>query len=338
MSEERMNHLRLKDMVLYDEDHMGTAFTESVDARLGITTGISAHDRSRTIEILASKNAKRSDLKSPGHIFPLKAKNGGVLVRAGHTEAGVDLAKIAGLQPVAVICEIMNEDGSMARMPELLQFAKKHQLKIASIQSLIEHRRKFDRQIEKLAEARLPTVFGDWQANVYKSLVDQKEHVALVKGKLASKPVLVRVHSECFTGEVLGSQRCDCRYQLEGAMAMIAEKGEGVLLYMRQEGRGIGLANKIKTYQLQDEGLDTVEANVKLGFKADLRDYGIGAQILCDLGLKDILLITNNPRKIVGLGGYGLNVVGRVPLVAGKTAMNEKYLNTKKDKLGHLFD
>jgi len=337
MSEERLSRLGLKDMILLDDDHMGTAFIESVDARNGVTTGISAFDRSQTVEILASDESASEDLRKPGHMFPLKAKQGGVLVRAGHTEASVDLARLAGLKPAAVICEIMNEDGSMARLKDLRRFAQEHRLKMATIQMLIEYRKKFDSQIKKIASAKLPTPYGEWTSTVYSSLVDGKEHIVLTKGDYLKSPTLVRVHSECFTSEVLGSLRCDCRSQLDSAMAMIEEERAGVLLYMRQEGRGIGLANKIKSYQLQDEGLDTVEANAKLGFKPDLRDYGIGAQILSDLGLKKIKLITNNPRKIIGLAGHGLNVVERVSLVSVTTKLNEKYLKAKKDKLGHLF-
>ena len=338
LSDERLEALGLRNMVAKMEDPMKTAFTVSVDAKLGVATGISAYDRSRTIELLADPETKPSDLVSPGHIFPLRAKPGGVLIRAGHTEASVDLAKLAGLHPAAVICEIVNDDGTMARKQELLEFAKKFDLKISSIQALIEYRRRFEKLIEKISEAKIPTRFGEWHLKLYKSLVDGLEHVALVKGEVNEQPTLARVHSECFTSEVLGSLRCDCREQLDAAMAAIEKAGRGVLLYIRQEGRGIGLANKLKAYQLQDQGLDTVEANEKLGFKPDLRDYGTGAQILKDLGLAKIRLLTNNPRKIVGLEGHGLEVVERVALELPVNEHNRKYLQTKKDKLNHLLD
>jgi len=339
MSEERTQLLGLKDMVDGNSDDMSkTAFTLSVDAKLGITTGISAFDRSRTIEVLADTARGAGDIVAPGHIFPLKAKKGGVMTRAGHTEAGVDFSRLAGFSETSVICEIMDNDGTMMRTPELFQFAKKHNLKIGTIKALIEYRRKHDKLIEKVSEAKFPTIHGDWKLNLYRSHVDGKEHVAIVKGVVTEEPTLVRVHSECFTGDVLGSMRCDCQDQLHSAMGIIEEANNGVLLYMRQEGRGIGLANKIKAYNLQDEGLDTVEANQKLGFKPDLREYGTGAQILRDLGLKNIKLITNNPRKIIGLEGHGLTVTDRVPLVVKKHEVNKKYLDTKKAKLGHLFD
>ena len=338
MTEERARDLGLANMVDHQTDDMSrTAFTISVDAKLGITTGISAFDRARTIEILADPARTAHDLVSPGHVFPLKAKNGGVMTRAGHTEAGIDLARLAGFSPVAVICEIMNDDGSMSRTQELAAFAAHHQLKIGTIQSLIEYRHHFDKLIEKMSEAKLPTQHGSWKIKLYHSHVDGKDHVALVLGQVSEKPTLVRVHSECFTGDVLGSYRCDCQYQLHGSMQMIEAAGSGVLLYMRQEGRGIGLANKIKAYELQDQGMDTVEANQHLGFKPDLREYGVGAQILRDLGLREIRLITNNPRKIVGLEGHGLKVIDRVPIVMPKHELNEKYLDAKKEKLGHIF-
>jgi len=337
LPDERLFSLGLKNMVERSEDPMKTAFTVSVDAHLGITTGISAFDRARTIELLAEVNTKANDLTTPGHIFPLRAKSGGVLVRAGHTEAAVDLVRMAGLTPAGVICEIVNDDGTMARMPELMTFAKRHHIKIGTIKALIEYRRQFDKLVEKIAEAEIPTETGMWNLKLYRSRIDGFEHVALVKGEVSEAPTMVRVHSECFTGEVLGSMRCDCREQLATAMDMIEHEKRGVLLYIRQEGRGIGLANKLKAYQLQDRGLDTVQANEELGFKADLREYGTGAQILKDLGLKDIRLLTNNPRKIVGLEGHGLKVVERLPLETKAHAHNEKYLKAKQEKLGHIF-
>lgn len=338
LSDEYLFRLGLKDMVTQSQDHMKTAFTVSVDAKLGVSTGISAYDRARTIEILADLKAKPSDLVTPGHIFPLRAKLGGVLIRAGHTEAATDLARLAKLPPAGVICEIVNDDGTMARTPELFKFAQKHNIKIGTIRALIEYRRQFDKLIEKVAEADIPTEYGAWKMKLYRSLVDGLEHVALIKGDITDLPMLTRVHSECFTGEVLGSLRCDCREQLRAAMEMINKEGSGVLLYMRQEGRGIGLANKLKAYQLQDQGLDTVEANEQLGFKPDLREYGTGAQILKDLGLSKIKLLTNNPRKIIGLEGHGLQVMERIKLEMASQVHNEKYLKTKKEKLGHLFD
>ncbi len=337
LSEERIESLDLKQMTFSAKDPMGTAFTISVDARLGITTGISAFDRSRTIEILADPKFGASDLVSPGHMFPLKAKKGGVLTRAGHTEAAVDLARLAGLEAAGVICEIVNEDGTMARGQDLFAFGKKHGLKIGTIKDLIEYRRRLDKMVEKVSEAVIPTVFGKWNVKVYRSLVDGSEHVALVKGEIQDQPTLVRVHSECFTGDILGSLRCDCQDQLIAAMEKIEEEGSGVILYMRQEGRGIGLANKLKAYALQDKGLDTVEANQELGFKPDLREYGMGAQILKDLGLSRLRLITNNPRKIVGLEGHGLSVIERISLSTPAHAHNAKYLKAKKEKLGHFL-
>ncbi len=338
LTDQRLGALGLWDMVNGMEDSMKTAFTVSVDARLGITTGISAHDRARTIEILANPSSKRSDLVTPGHIFPLRAKQGGVLQRAGHTEAAVDLARMAELEPVSVICEIVNDDGTMARRDDLIQFAKKFDLKIGSIKTLIEYRSRNEKLISKISEAKIPTEHGEWDIRLYRSTIDGMEHVALVKSVVNETPTMVRVHSECFTSEVLGSLRCDCKDQLHAAMAMIEKEGRGVLLYIRQEGRGIGLSNKLKAYQLQDAGLDTVEANEKLGFKPDLRDYGTGAQILKDLGLSKIRLLTNNPRKIVGLEGHGLHVVERIPLEMPNHEHNRRYLQTKKDKLGHLLE
>ena len=337
LPDERLFTLGLQDMVTRAEDPMATAFTVSVDARLGITTGISAHDRARTIELLANPKSKPSDLIAPGHVFPLRAKCGGVLIRAGHTEAAVDLCRLAGLTHAGVICEVINDDGTMARTPELLEFARRHCLKVGTIRALIEYRRRFDKLIEKVVEADIPTETGSWRMKLYRSLVDGLEHVALVKGEVSEAPTMVRVHSECFTGEVFGSMRCDCRQQLAAAMAMIEKETKGVLLYIRQEGRGIGLANKLKAYQLQDQGLDTVEANEQLGFKPDLREYGTGAQILKDLGLNQIRLLTNNPRKIVGLEGHGLNVVERIHLELPPHEFNAKYLKAKQEKMGHLF-
>ena len=338
MSEERIEALGLKQMATDAKDLMKTAFTVSVDARLGITTGISAFDRARTIEVLADSKMGASDLVAPGHIFPLKAKKGGVMIRAGHTEAAVDLSRLAGLDPSGVICEIVNEDGTMARAAELEEFAKEHKLKMGTIQDLIKYRSQFDRLVEKISEAKIPTVFGDWNIKLYRSLVDGSEHVALVKGQVSAKPTLVRVHSECFTGDILGSMRCDCQDQLMGSMEAIDKEGSGVILYMRQEGRGIGLANKLKAYNLQDQGFDTVEANQELGFKPDLRDYGTGAQILRDLGLVELRLMTNNPRKIIGLEGHGLKVTQRVAIAISPQSHNAKYLKAKKEKLGHFLN
>ncbi|MCC6758889.1 MAG: GTP cyclohydrolase II, partial [Candidatus Omnitrophica bacterium] len=315
-----------------------TGWAISVDAAHGITTGISAFDRAYTVKVLIDPKSKASDLEAPGHLFPLRAKSGGVLVRAGHTEASVDLMKISGLYPAGVICEIMNEDGTMARTEDIIEFAKKFNLKICSIASLIEHRRKSEKLIERVVETRLPTDFGEFTMVGYQSRVDGTMHIAMVMGKVdGSVPELVRVQSECLTGDVFKSQRCDCSAQLNASLKAIADNGSGVLMYMRQEGRGIGLLNKLKAYNLQDKGMDTVEANEALGFSADLRDYGIGAQMLVDLGVKQIRLLTNNPRKIVGLEGYGLTVVERIPMKVEQTAHNKGYLKTKKEKLGHLI-
>lgn len=319
-------------------DHFGTAFMESVDAASGVTTGISAGDRAQTIRVLIDPNSTTRDICSPGHTFPLEAVEGGVLRRAGHTEAAVDLAELAGLRPAGVICEILREDGHMARLPELRRFAKRHGLKIISITDLIAYRRRRTDVVEFIRTVKLPTRFGDFALHLYHSMLDDEHHVALVMGRPESDAsALVRVHSECLTGDVFGSARCDCGSQLQASMAMIAREGSGVLLYMRQEGRGIGLANKIHAYALQETGLDTVEANEHLGFHADLREYGVGAQILAHLGLKKLRLITNNPRKIVGLEAYGLKVVERIPMVSEVTLHSERYLRTKKEKLGHLL-
>jgi 3,4-dihydroxy 2-butanone 4-phosphate synthase / GTP cyclohydrolase II len=330
-----LDELDLHPMATSARDPYKTGWAISCDARKGVTTGISANDRARTIKVLSDPDSIPQDLVRPGHVFPLRANEGGVLVRAGHTEACVDLLKLADLHPVGVICEIMKDDGSMARRDDLISFYRKFNLKMCSIANLIEYRRRSEKLIKRITETSIPTEFGDFKVYVYESIVDKYHHLALVKGKPAKEGALVRVHSECLTGDVFGSKRCDCGEQLHRAMNMIDKKGSGVILYMRQEGRGIGLANKLKAYHLQDKGLDTVEANEALGFKADLRDYGIGAQILSDLGLKKIRLLTNNPKKIVGLEGYGLKVVERVPLIVRPSKSNKRYLRTKKEKLGH---
>ena len=343
MEESRLGELGLfpmKDLFAGQSVHKlsNTGWTVSVDAAQGITTGISAFDRAFTVKVLIDPQSKPIDLEAPGHLFPLRAKKGGVLVRAGHTEASVDLMKLSGLYPAGVICEIMNEDGTMARTEDIVEFAKKFNLKICSIASLIEHRRKSEKLISRVVETRLPTDFGEFTMLGYESKVEGTIHLALVMGKVdGTVPELVRVQSECLTGDVFGSQRCDCNAQLNASLKTIAENGSGVLLYMRQEGRGIGLLNKMKAYNLQDQGMDTVEANEALGISADLRDYGIGAQILVDLGIKQIRLLTNNPRKIIGLEGYDLAVVERIPLKIPHNSHNKNYLKTKKEKLGHLL-
>lgn len=342
MTGERLDALDLPLMVTQNTDRNQTAFTVSIDASpsLGVSTGISAEDRARTIQVTLNPNTRASDLRRPGHIFPLRSREGGVLKRAGHTEAAVDLSQLAGLYPAGVICEIQNPDGSMARLPELFEYARYHQLKIISIADLISYRLQHERFVVRETVAKLPTEFGVFDIYGYRNTLDGSDHVAIVKGNPAefeNHPVMVRVHSECLTGDSLGSLRCDCRMQLQAALKMIESAGEGVVIYLRQEGRGIGLINKLKAYTLQDKGFDTVEANEKLGFPADLRNYGVGAQMLNDLGIHQIRLITNNPRKIAGLKGYGLEMVDRVPLLIEANSYNTTYLNTKAEKLGHLL-
>ncbi|MBI5233169.1 MAG: bifunctional 3,4-dihydroxy-2-butanone-4-phosphate synthase/GTP cyclohydrolase II [Deltaproteobacteria bacterium] len=339
LTQERSNELGLRPMVEENTAPLRTAFTVSIDARDGITTGISAHDRALTILAALKDDARPEDLVRPGHIFPLRARKGGVLVRAGQTEGSVDLARLAGLEPAGVICEIMNEDGTMARLADLERFSKEHGIRIVTIADIIEYRLKKDRLVRRMAEATVPTRFGGgFKAIAYENDVDFHEHLALVKGEISpDEPILVRVHSECLTGDVFGSMRCDCGEQLKSALKKIEGEGKGVFLYMHQEGRGIGLANKLKAYCLQDKGLDTVEANERLGFDADLRDYGIGAQILLDIGVRKMRLMTNNPRKIKGLEGYGIEVVERVPIETAPHHENVKYLRVKKEKMGHLI-
>jgi len=336
ITEERARQLGLQRMVAHNREIYKTDFTVSVDAASGVTTGISARDRAATIKVLADPTASPSDLVQPGHIFPLQAKPGGVLRRAGHTEAAADLARLAGLDASGVICEVLNPDGSMARLPDLRKFAKKHELKMCSIEDLIAYRRTRERLVEREQKVSMPTDFGDFDLYLYLSKVDGAHHLALVKGEInPDQPVLVRVHSECLTGDVFGSRRCDCGSQLHHAMKQIQDAGAGVLVYMRQEGRGIGLGPKIHAYKLQEEGLDTVEANERLGFPMDLRDYGLGAQILADLGVKKIRLLTNNPRKVVGLEGHNLEIVEQLPIVSSPNPHNARYLATKKKKMGH---
>jgi len=335
----RLDELALFPMVLENRESHEAAFTVSVDAKRGVTTGISAHDRAVTIKAIINQRNKAADLVRPGHLFPLRYREGGVLVRAGHTEAAVDMAVLAGLYPAGVICEVMKEDGSMARLPDLVRFAKKQGLRLISIAQLIEYRRKKEKLVKLLARSKLPTRWGDFEILSYESLPDRAVHLALVNGKIRGKEdVLVRVHSSCITGDVFHSLRCDCGEQLEKSFQIVSREGQGVILYMNQEGRGIGLGNKIMAYELQDQGLDTVEANRYLGFPADLRDYGIGAQILADLGLHRIRLLTNNPKKLVGLSGYGLTIAKRIPLEIPANPVNRRYLRVKKQKMGHLLE
>ena len=339
LAPEWVERLQLELQPRRNESRFGTAFTVSIEAAQGVTTGISAQDRATTVQAAVQDGAGPDDLCTPGHVFPLRARDGGVLVRAGQTEGSVDLSKLAGFKPAAVICEIMRDDGTMARMPDLEEFAEEHGLKIATIEDLIRYRSRFDSLVHAGGEADMPTCYGHFRAVAYENEIDDYTHIALIKGDISGEePVLVRVHSECLTGDVFGSMRCDCGSQLQEAMRMIEQEGRGVVLYMRQEGRGIGLGNKLKAYHLQDLGQDTVEANLALGFKPDLRDYGIGAQILVDLGVSKMRLMTNNPKKIVGLEGYGLEVTERVPIMGTLCEANQSYLRTKKEKMGHLLE
>jgi 3,4-dihydroxy 2-butanone 4-phosphate synthase/GTP cyclohydrolase II len=336
LTEERCDELGLRQMTERNETPYGTAFTVSVEAREGVTTGISAPDRSRTIQVAVDPRSKAEDLVQPGHVFPLRAREGGVLMRAGQTEAAVDLARLAGLIPAGVVCEIMNEDGTMARVPDLIPYCERHGLKLVTVADLIEYRRRHEQLVERMTTVQMPTAFGDFTAVAFRETLTGKHHIALVKGDVdGADDVLVRVHSECLTGDVFHSLRCDCGEQLEQGLAQIAAEERGVLLYMAQEGRGIGLLNKLRAYELQENGFDTVEANLELGFQPDMRDYGIGNQILADLGLSTIRILTNNPKKITGIEGYGLTVVEQVPIETAPTPQNARYLATKRDKLGH---
>jgi 3,4-dihydroxy 2-butanone 4-phosphate synthase/GTP cyclohydrolase II len=335
---DRLKQLGIERMVTQNRETFKTDFQVSVDAAKGVTTGISATDRAHTIQVMADPTAVPEELVQPGHVFPLRARPGGVLQRAGHTEAAVDLVKLADCRPIGVICEILSDDGSMARLPELIKFARKHKLKLGTIEDLIKYRRAREKLVQPVEVVQMPTEYGDFELHLYRSVVDGQHHLALVKGDVAGKQnVLVRVHSECLTGDVFGSRRCDCGPQLHQAMRQVAEEGLGVIVYMRQEGRGIGLAPKIRAYKLQERGLDTVEANLKLGYKMDLREYGLGAQILVDLGLRRIRLLTNNPKKVVGLEGYGLEILEQVPIRVHSNPHNARYLKAKREKLGHLL-